>query len=615
VIDEVATRPPAEPDPAWRADEAMPGDGDDPGAASPVTGSPLVRRLWGAGLLAHVAVLLVLLVAFGALTHGGDSSTTDEGSYELQLRALDQGRWEWSSGTEALDPEGAHFPIAFAAPTDDGFAPLPKHPTWPWLALQVSRVTGVGFAFAVLGGLSVLLGAVAAWLLAAERDRAWSRAAFWIAGLAPVAVTASIGWAHAATTAAAGFAVLGAVRLVRHGVRPGPVALLVGGLSAGVLFRTEGVLVAAAVAGALFVAARTEGRPLRWGAAASGGVLVLGVLVSKAEGVWVKAITGAGSTTFNPRSGKGDADGFVQARFTGLWRSTFEPGGAAVGRLLVVATIAAALVALFVGRGDAEGADADAGADGDDGRTGRDLTPAWQVASVVVLVLLALRFAVGPTDTFSGVLPAWPVALVGLAAAGWAVVRRLSLESTFVVLFAGAIVATQYADGGAVQWGGRFFSPLVVPVAVLAAAGAVRLAARPSASSVPTAALVMALAVLPTVMGVAITTGSRHASERQFAEVDAAVEGVVLTPNDQRPRMMWRHDIRWLTVAGDDGGDDLAAVLDELDGQQVPTATILVGPGARPLAAAALERSRGWRVAERRPAGGLTAIVLDRRAD
>ncbi|WP_390506333.1 hypothetical protein, partial [Staphylococcus pseudintermedius] len=87
------------------------------------------------------------------------------------------------------------------------------------------------------------------------------------------------------------------------------------------------------------------------------------------------------------------------------------------------------------------------------------------------------------------------------------------VETTITVLFAGAIVATQYADGGAVQWGGRFFAPITVPLAILVVVGLDRLlgALADGAADGPeergasqmriSRGLVGALVVLPLVLG------------------------------------------------------------------------------------------------------------------
>src|SRR4051812_15732536 len=100
-----------------------------------------VQRVWSAPFAAHLAMLLVLLIGLAAATSAGDSFATDEGSYELQLRALDHGSWVLKSGTEQLDSTDAHYPVAFAEHTADGWVPLAKHPAWPWLALVTSKVT------------------------------------------------------------------------------------------------------------------------------------------------------------------------------------------------------------------------------------------------------------------------------------------------------------------------------------------------------------------------------------------------------------------------------------------------------------------------------------------
>ena len=66
------------------------------------------------------------------------------------------------------------------------------------------------------------------------------------------------------------------------------------------------------------------------------------------------------------------------------------------------------------------------------------------------------------------------------------------------------LYATQYADGGNFQWGGRFLTPLIVPSASVAAAGLQRLVAgRVAPRRRPLAGSLVALALLISVGGVA----------------------------------------------------------------------------------------------------------------
>ncbi|WP_426573134.1 hypothetical protein [Aquihabitans sp. McL0605] len=567
--------------------------------AHPLTEAPR-RSVWSAGFSAHLLALVVLLVGLGALTSAGDSFGTDDGSYALQLRALQHGSWVWSSGTERLDPSGEHYPIAFAVPTDRGWVPLAKHPAWPWLAHLVAPLTGVAHAYAALGLVAIAILASAAWLLAAEHDREWSRGAFWLAAAAPVVVTFTVGWAHAAAAAAAGLAVLGAVRLVRRGASAATLALLAAGIAAGILLRTEGVLVAAAVAVAIVVGGLKAGRTWWWSGGWAVAVAALATGVVRAEAAWVRSITGAGVSTFHVRTDQNDvAYSFLEARTQGAIRSLIDATTAVPRPLLIAVLVGLAVSAGFAAAGR------------------RGAMAAWRIAATISICLVAARVVIRPTYPVTGLLTVWPAALTGVGAA-WALLwRRLSIELTMVVLFAGAIVATQYPDGGALQWGGRFFAPITVPVAVVAVAGLARLldaAGEHGSEGRRTARLVVvALVVLPLLLGVIGVRSSRSASSTMFSEIDQAVDGVAVTPAGQLPRMMWNHPERWLVVDADDHGEDLAAVLGSLArGGATDRVSLVLTSTDVPMADDVLARTAAWHEVDRRHASVLTVVVLSR---
>ena len=84
--------------------------------------------------------------------------------------------------------------------------------------------------------------------------------------------------------------------------------------------------------------------------------------------------------------------------------------------------------------------------------------------------------------------------------------------------------ATQYADGGNFQWGGRFLTPLIVPLAGVAA-GDWASSARPPPRTAAAAFLVgslAALALLVSVCGVA-ALGTGRQLESDSARADRRV--------------------------------------------------------------------------------------------
>ena len=130
------------------------------------------------------------------------------------------------------------------------------HPLWPALLAGASRVLGEAVGLHALGLVGVVVAAAAAWLLAAEIDPRASRGAFWLVAASPVAVNGLILWAHAPSAAAAGVALLAAVRLGRDGPTVGRLVSLALAVVAGVLLRSEGLLLAGAVAVTMVIVAR-----------------------------------------------------------------------------------------------------------------------------------------------------------------------------------------------------------------------------------------------------------------------------------------------------------------------------------------------------------------------
>ena len=119
---------------------------------------------------------------------------------------------------------------------------------------------------------------------------------------------------------------------------------------------------------------------------------------------------------------------------------------------------------------------------------------------------VAFRFLGHAADPVTGLFPAWPLAAVGpppsFRRRGAGAVAQLLGGSS--LLCAGAALATQYSEGGGVEWGGRFLSPLLVPIAVLGVAGLVRsLDAVPGPARRPATALLVALGLVSATFAVA----------------------------------------------------------------------------------------------------------------
>jgi len=136
------------------------------------------------------------------------------------------------------------------------------------------------------------------------------------------------------------------------------------------------------------------------------------------------------------------------------------------------------------------------------------------------------------------------------------------------LLFSGAVVATQYAVGGSMEWGGRFFHlaiPALVPVVLVSLDGA-RSRLDPTTRRVTGAAIVAVSAVL-----VVFAVGSVARLQSQSGDLARAVHDladgrVVVTNFESLGRFTWKDAVhgRFLSVPeSDDLGTVAARLADE----------------------------------------------------
>ncbi len=424
-----------------------------------------VRRAWKAPLWTHAGVLAVIVLALFPLMRPTSAFTSDEGAYALQVAALEAGSWVYDYRALPLDPDAKAFPIVLSDSGPDGFYPYVKHPAYPLLLQASSAVFGRTVGLHLFSLLGVVGAAVAAWLLAGQLDPSLRRPAFWLAAGGPVLVNGFLIWAHAPSAALAGLALAAAARIARRGVTPWPALGMAAALVAGVFLRSEGLLLAGALAVALAAVRFSETRRLRaalGGLSLAAGPALVAVVV---ERWWVSSIMG---TTYGGVAGQGSEQAmpFLEARLRGAWHVLFQghfiDAGAGLPVLAALAVVAGGGFLAFR-------------------RLGRGLAVVVGLAAA----LLVLRFAAHPHDSVTGLLAAWPLAVLGLLLFRWRGAGPVAwLLGGTVALFGLATLATQYPEGGGLEWGGRYLSPALVPLAVLAAAGlarAVAAGARPVA--------------------------------------------------------------------------------------------------------------------------------------
>lgn len=492
----------------------------------------------------HGVVLVLGLLVVGPFVHL-EHAFSDEGTYIVQVRALDAGDWRYDYLARDLDPDGRWFPLINSTRSGDGWYPYVQHPAFPVALLGLTRAFGETAGLHVLGLLGALGVAAASWLVAAEVSTGASRLAFWLAAASPVVVNAFVVWAHAPSAAVAGFAVLAALRIRRapHSARA-HLVLLAASVVGGVLLRSEGLLFAlAVVAGLVWMASREPSDSERRSALVTGAMLAAGLAAGTAwlERRWTSAIIGRGYRPLGFRDTATTSDGPIRqladlaaGRAEGLWHSILEGAyNHPTGTVMVTAALVLSGFAV---------------------RSLRRQAPGWErdVAGALTLAagLYLARLLIAPDQSITGLAAAWPVALVGLGAMARVSPGVGTPLVVISVLFALGVAASQYRDGGGLQWGGRFFSPLLVPVAVLAALGLRHLGSQMHAGTVWGPVALAALAVVPPVTGLVMLRSSRPLVGAVVAEVVAEAPGLVLTDSPVLPRAAWRTypETAWMLV-------------------------------------------------------------------
>jgi hypothetical protein len=510
------------------------------------------------GLLA--AALVVALGGLLLLSERHTGFSVDEGSYAIQAEAIHAGGWSIHWPFRDLDPDGRFFPYHAGELTSSGEVAYAAHPTWPALLSLVQPVGGPRLGLRVLSLGSVVASAVIAFHLA--RRLAGARAAPWAFGLvaaSPVLPNGFAIWAHASSAALAGLAVLAAVELVL-GARPAWwVPILAGSLALGALVRSEGLLFAGALCLALWVTGWQRTRSLRSPLVACG--LAAATVTAAAVGVerlWRSDILGgAAAPGLHSRSG-GSSSSWFAGRLSGLASSLLDgsvasPSAALTSAVCLCLVVLAAVAVLRPG------------------------LPRPALLLGAAAGAAAVRIWAGHTDAIPGLLMAMP--FVGLAGVGLAAseLRSPAVRPAALVVigsgvvFGAAVLVTQYDDGGGLQWGGRYFSPILVPLCVLAAAGAAhpRLAARSAQAGL------LALALATGVGGFVITDQVRRVNTRAIDLIAAQGNEVVVIDDDQRARLDWERwpDRRWLAANG-----DLDGVVALLRSAHVERATFVLLP-------------------------------------
>lgn len=485
-------------------------------------------------------MLAVCLVGIWPLLELSSVFSSDEGSYATQARVLRSGDWDMGYAFSEADPEGTFVPFHGASIDDGRVVPYAAHPLWPTALQRASSLLGETVGLRVMGVASVVLLAAVAWALAGDLGFTGARPwAFWLAAASPVLGNAWLVWAHGPSAAAGGLLVLGVVRAMR---RPQWLVLGAAGAVLSVMLRSEGLLWAAAVSAALLVL----GADAR--ARVSGlGIGLASVAALVVERAWTASIIGVSLTssdggTLARRSGGAD---FVE-RLGGLRTALLDGALAdrqarALGLAAVLLVVGAVVLAVRGSRASVR----------------------WVVGGSALA--LALRVAVAPSDPIPGLLAAAPALLL---AAWWRPRGRIDRWLPGAVgLFLAAVGATIYVDGGALQWGGRFLSPMTAVLAALAGVGLLRiLDADMSGQARVGSALAASVVLLLLVQAAAAVVVPDRVRRDTAAAVGRVLDlgpRVLVTEGGQVARLDWQGwpERCWIAVPDDATPEDLRELL------------------------------------------------------
>lgn len=505
-----------------------------------------LQRAWWAPLPVHAVALLALLAVLVAVVGDRGVFSSDEGAGIAQAEAVAHGDWGLRHPVAEVDPAGQWFPLEKARGTTERhhYAPLPKKPAYSWLGAQVWSLGGAR----ALMGLSAV-GAVTAALLAAsiarKLDPRLDRAALWTAGLAsPLLADGLLVIAHTLAAAAAGAVMLGVIRWLRQ---PASVSamLIVGASAAGVLLRAEAALISAAMCTALLVLAVV--RRERW-LVPPALLVAAGTIVGLAlDSRLTDRLFGGPIVSVPAKAASSAATSYVDDRLAAFVTTWLRPGygGVEAPQLLGILLVLAGVGAVVLSRR------------GEDAWVLRAL---W--AGVVALAAARVLWRAPAPDLVPGLLVAFPLLVWGLLSLPRRAFRELGTAvcGLTLALFAAAVLATQYREGGAWEWGGRYFAagiPIAVPLIVLGGREGLHRLDGPTRRAALAAVVAVALSTA-TLQVLAVRDS--HVLSGDLVEVALLAaartppgdEGlpVIISTEPELPRTAWKEldQARWLHV-------------------------------------------------------------------
>lgn len=399
----------------------------------------------------HAVVLAVLLVGLAwSLAPPQTPFVSDEGAYILEARLIASGRWTAPGAATGLQEQGQYVGANGAF--------FSAHPVYPLALAGAHRVLGER-GYVGLSAAGGLMAAVLSALAARRIERGLDVVTLWLVGLgSPLFFDSLIAVAHTLAAAAAVGGLSAAITLGRKkgglAQSVGSGAMLVVAVAAGALLRSEGLLVAGAlIAGSLAMACTETSLAKRWlgVAAVTAGTTVA---VRLAEGRWIATLFHGRAAVPFVLQGETRASSFIVSQLAASAHNLVSPAPyrpSPQSFVLVAAAIGALLLGLFARRPGSE--------------------RVAVIAGGVSCASYGIWLLGGARSPVTGLVVAWPIALVGLGCLRWSDAwSKPEIRVTLVTSGAFVLGVAALGTDAVFQWGGRYFSaviPLVAPVIVL----------------------------------------------------------------------------------------------------------------------------------------------------
>ncbi|MCC6497688.1 MAG: hypothetical protein IT193_15660, partial [Propionibacteriaceae bacterium] len=404
-------------------------------------------RLW----LQCVVLGAVLLALLPFVLDGNGIGYPDDGLYAAQVETLSRGSW-WER-RPAADLPGLEIAngISPEFTVGDRYVGYVRHSLYMRLLVPFWRIGGFAALLvpSILGGV---LAAAAVAMLARRLDRRLAGPALWsVAVGGPLLFDSYLVAAHTLGAAAVGWTAVGLVGLLRTR-RLIVLGWILPVAAFAVFMRTEAVLYVCGLAtGVGAVAVERAVRHRRSDAVRLGLTAVALFAVASASyyfDAWLaRRITGSTAATETVSRVLG-----VSTDPLGhIWASFLRPGYGPLflwqPTLAAVAMVSAAVLHRIIGR----------------------RTWSLQVGLLALAAGAMLWLHAGSLSLITGLFAAFPLLVVGLV-----VLPRFSGDEVRWFLAVGCLsplpllVLSGYSEGGAAEWGGRFYLPLVVLMAPLA---------------------------------------------------------------------------------------------------------------------------------------------------